>query len=672
VAEKFVGGAHDEDDPTRGAGVALREPGGKLLFVKRNGTGDEAGTWAFPGGFARRGESEQAAAIRELGEELGMLLRQPLRVRFDSARPDGFTFSTFVHDVEKEFAPDLNEELSEYKWSGLDDLPQPLHPGVDRMLKEVSGDPIAGSAMDEAEVDKTEVNYGPGKGDDRCGKCTHFLSPDACEIVRGNIDPDYWCERFSAARIGADSNDIFAFDRATVRRTDADGRLHVEVTNISKANVCPYLGREIPDWESLGLQPDRIYQLLRDPDELRKAAPTFNNLPLLSQHVPVSATDHQPDLVIGSTGTDAGFSHPYLKNSLVVWAKDAIDAIESGDQKELSSAYRYRADMTPGNYQGARYDGIMRGIVGNHVALVKEGRAGTDVVVGDSRDAVTEQQQKEKHPMKSLSRMGLLVSGALTALLTPRLAQDAKLPDLSDVLKDVTAKNFVEMKPQIVAGITAAFKDVKLAKDASLEDMHGFIDRLDDAAAAATDEDVGGGNKEEDEKKGAFDEEQSNGLKEFLKDKLSEDNMKALDAYLAGDEPPAFAGQPVKEGQDEENQEVNKQAMDEAIKVAAENATRKAIQQQQAIREAERFVRPYVGELGVACDSAEAVHRAAAKILGIKGADTVHPDALTALIEAQPKAGEKRQSAEPVVALDAAVIDDFHKMFPSAQRIGVM
>ncbi|MFY3690853.1 DUF2213 domain-containing protein, partial [Achromobacter xylosoxidans] len=44
-----------------------------------------------------------------------------------------------------------------------------------------------------------------------------------------------------------------AFDRATVRRIDVDGRMHVEISNISKATVNPYRGSEIPDWEALGL-----------------------------------------------------------------------------------------------------------------------------------------------------------------------------------------------------------------------------------------------------------------------------------------------------------------------------------------------------------------------------------------------------------------------------------
>lgn len=182
-----------------------------------------------------------------------------------------------------------------------------------------------------------------------------------------------------------------ALDRAgaSSRSYDEDGRLHVDEANISKAVVNPYWGREInavmegkPGWHPL--EPDRKYWLLRDPEELAKAAGTFNHLPILSEHVPVSADAHKPELVIGATGTDAEFRAPYLTNSLVFWPRSAINKIEDGDERQLSCAYKYEADMTPGTYEGRRYDGVMRNIVGNHVALVKDGRAGTDVAVGDA------------------------------------------------------------------------------------------------------------------------------------------------------------------------------------------------------------------------------------------------------------------------------------------------
>ena len=71
---------------------------------------------------------------------------------------------------------------------------------------------------------------------------------------------------------------MLAFDRSA-RWKDQDGNLHVRVSNISKATVNPYRGNEIPGWEELGLDPKKIYQLLRDPDELKKAASTFCGLP---------------------------------------------------------------------------------------------------------------------------------------------------------------------------------------------------------------------------------------------------------------------------------------------------------------------------------------------------------------------------------------------------------
>jgi len=243
-----------------------------------------------------------------------------------------------------------------------------------------------------------------------------------------------------------------AFDKS-VRTVGPDGYLHIEVSNISKANVCPYLGSEIPDAEGLGLEPSRVYQLLRDPEELTKAADTFNNLPLLSKHVPVSADSFPEELVVGSTGTDAAFVAPYLKNSLVVWKAVAIAGIETDEQRELSSAYRYIADMTPGEYEGVKYDGVMRNIIGNHVALVETGRAGSDVVVGDNLPTELEITMSKA----VMSRKALLAQGALATFLKPKLAADAKI-DLAGILGGVTRENWAKQKPSIATAIQAKTK----------------------------------------------------------------------------------------------------------------------------------------------------------------------------------------------------------------------
>jgi hypothetical protein len=268
---------------------------------------------------------------------------------------------------------------------------------------------------------------------------------------------------------------LFAFDRASVRSYDHDGRLHLTLCHISKSNVCPYLGKEIPNAEMLGLKPRTVYQLLRDPDELAKAVKTLNNIQLLIKHDPVSAEDPKKDLVIGSTGTDAVWNDPYLDNSLVVWDQDGIDGIEDDTQKELSAGYYYTADMTPGIYEGVAYDGVMRNIRFNHVALVVEGRAGDDVIVGDSMESLNMNRKT------LLSRKAAMAKGAIVVCLSPRLAQDAKI-DLNSILTGITPANWGASKKKVVAWLgklpAKTFKD-KPAMDAGIQDVMKLLDSLD-------------------------------------------------------------------------------------------------------------------------------------------------------------------------------------------------
>lgn len=179
-----------------------------------------------------------------------------------------------------------------------------------------------------------------------------------------------------------------AFDKASARTIDKDGRMHVARSNISKAQVSPYLGKEIPGWQSLGLDANKIYRLYRDPEELAKGAATFNNLPILLDHTYVSAEKPAKERVIGSM-SGVEFGDPYLAADLCFWDKAVIDAINEEAIEELSSAYHYKADMTPGTTpEGEAFDGVMRDIVGNHLALVEKGRAGSDVIVADSANEI--------------------------------------------------------------------------------------------------------------------------------------------------------------------------------------------------------------------------------------------------------------------------------------------
>ena len=171
----------------------------------------------------------------------------------------------------------------------------------------------------------------------------------------------------------------------SVRTVDDNGYLHVGVSNITKEQVAPYLGREIPGFEKLGLKPDEIYNVYRPASELSRPATvaSLNGIPILLKHAPDSAAEPATNRV-GSTGTDAKWEPPYLTNSLHIQDADAIRRINDGTMREISMGYFYTPVLKHGEFRGEPYDLIMTDIACNHVALVEEGRAGPDVLVKDS------------------------------------------------------------------------------------------------------------------------------------------------------------------------------------------------------------------------------------------------------------------------------------------------
>ena len=457
--------------------------------------------------------------------------------------------------------------------------------------------------------------------------------------------------RMNGAQHGHDA--ALAFDKATNRSYDIDGRLKVEQSNISRAMVCEYLGSEIPDRpELLGLVPDKLYKLFRDPDELAKAADTFNNIQLLSEHVPVSTTDIQKDLIIGCTGTDTVFEFPFLKNSLCVWTEEGIDRVENKEAQEISCSYRYDADMTPGEFEGIRYDGVHDGIsresrdpypsrksgpYGHSRRLRDSQKIYRSKQAPPSRTTINLQLENKTMP-QTLSKKALRVRGVLHAVLKPQFAAD-KMPDLDKILVGVTAKNYVTKKPLITAAIKS-----HMAADAGVGALVELLDSLEADGI-------------EDEADLSLDADPAEAIIALCRGKLSDEELSELESKVralapaakAEDEPPEFKGEP-KPGEkavaaDEEKEEkdmVSKTAMDAAIAASTKAAENRTIARINGIHEARKIAAPFVGEIAVACDSAEDVYRAALKIRGVN-TEGVHPSAFRTILECQPSATAKQE-----------------------------
>ena len=284
-----------------------------------------------------------------------------------------------------------------------------------------------------------------------------------------------------------------AFDKASARHYDDNGFLIVDSTVITKAAVNPYYGKEIPDYESLGLDPEKIYNMLRDPVELEKGMHTLGEKQLLIKHIFVSADEPQKESIAGTIGSNLEMVGNDVKGSLTVWDKEAINLIESGKLAELSASYFYDPVMKSGTFNEQPYDGIMTNIRGNHVALVERGRIGRDALVADALPKLMELNMKLKKG--AAAKVNLAAKAILVA---KGLAADADLtPDEIKELITVVAENI-----EPTAEDTEEAEKLEGATD---EDEEEEVAKDTDETETADDEDEEAEKAEPEVKKAAMD-----------------------------------------------------------------------------------------------------------------------------------------------------------------------
>jgi 8-oxo-dGTP diphosphatase len=102
---------------------------GKFLLGKRSLKVNKGGAWNLFGGRVDRGERPKAALVRELGEEAGLALKPrdlskldtvTLRQRSGRVVRD---MHYYIMHANREFAPRLNKEHSEFRWFKPKQLP---------------------------------------------------------------------------------------------------------------------------------------------------------------------------------------------------------------------------------------------------------------------------------------------------------------------------------------------------------------------------------------------------------------------------------------------------------------------------------------------------------------------------------------------------------------------
>jgi len=118
-----------------GALICSRSTGRFLLLQKREGK--HAGKWGLVGGTNHTGESAWQGLQREIEEELGSLpeIKKTLPLEKFVSNDSMFNFHTYFCVVEDEFLPRLSDEHDGWGWFNLENLPKPVHKGLDLSLR---------------------------------------------------------------------------------------------------------------------------------------------------------------------------------------------------------------------------------------------------------------------------------------------------------------------------------------------------------------------------------------------------------------------------------------------------------------------------------------------------------------------------------------------------------
>ena len=199
---------------------------------------------------------------------------------------------------------------------------------------------------------------------------------------------------------------------------------------------------------------------------------SFAGKAITMEHPPVLLdSENTKEHAVGFTGTEVVYDDGFVRAVMTVTDQSVIDRVMRGDVREVSAGYRVEYDPTPGvTDSGEHFDGIQKAISGNHVAIVRRGRAGPQVRLHlDRQDAADPSLilTEESHTMTAK----VVFDGAefevseSVALAITKEREDAKM-SYEDMQKkyDALMKEAEDMKAKM-----AEMKDGMKEKEDSLD-----------------------------------------------------------------------------------------------------------------------------------------------------------------------------------------------------------
>lgn len=259
-----------------------------------------------------------------------------------------------------------------------------------------------------------------------------------------------------------------------------EGYLICHDVAVARTGKYQYLGKELDD----NLVSDRLYDVYRSEEEVfsDRAIASFNSKPVTNDHPPVllDAENTQRYCMGVAENVRRSKNDPnLLLADLVIYNERLIKEIEEG-KREVSCGYEYElVKGSDGTFQQTN-------IVGNHIAIVDKGRAGSRCKVMDSKNNNIYKKKEDKKRMGFFKHLNSDINETATKFLTSvglkQFAQDADPEEIMGAIDALTAERKSskdelpqeEVKPIQVAEPEKAEDEV----DPAIASLQSQIDKL--------------------------------------------------------------------------------------------------------------------------------------------------------------------------------------------------
>lgn len=218
----------------------------------------------------------------------------------------------------------------------------------------------------------------------------------------------------------------------------------------------------------------RLPEDVFDPESLS----SYKGKPIIITHDAGMVTkDNVQKFQIGTILSEGYRSGDDVRAEIVI---HDTDAMKDCGLKELSLGYSLDLDETPGEWHGQRYDAIQRNIRINHLALVREARAGDQARLNidgrDSEKILKGGKVMKKTPKNARRADGVLspeeLQKAIEEYKARRAAKQATVTDDDDV---AMKEHKTEMEPAVPSADSESVVSAPTQEDKTIEEQVAAI-----------------------------------------------------------------------------------------------------------------------------------------------------------------------------------------------------